>query len=151
MKEKYDNYEKKLMSIINNCDNINIYVDKVNGKYEYRRIGYDATNYKYIDRIETDGIFVEENVNSCFLEDANYAIIKTYEGLDIKKISVILSTMLYGMVSSYVLRKGDEQLILKLEDSVKGDLNNFELCTDSPSFAICPVGDQASIVRKLEC
>ena len=151
MKEKYDNYEKKLMSIINNCDNINIYVDKVNGKYEYRRIGYDATNYKYIDRIETDGIFVEENVNSCFLEDANYAIIKTYEGLDIKKISVILSPMLYGMVSSYVLRKGDEQLILKLEDSVKGDLNNFELCTDSPSFAICPVGDQASIVRKLEC
>ena len=151
MKEKYDNYEKKLMSIINNCDNINIYVDKVNGKYEYRRIGYDATNYKYIDRIETDGIFAEENVNSCFLEDANYAIIKTYEGLDIKKISVILSPMLYGMVSSYVLRKGDEQLILKLEDSVKGDLNNFELCTDSPSFAICPVGDQASIVRKLEC
>ena len=151
MKEKYDNYEKKLMSIINNCDNINIYVDKVNGKYEYRRIGYDATNYKYIDRIETDGIFVEENVNSCFLEDANYAIIKTYEGLDIKKISVILSPMLYGMVSSYVLRKGDEQLILKLEDSVKGDLNNFELCTDSPSFAICPVGEQASIVRKLEC
>ena len=151
MKEKYDNYEKKLMSIINNCDNINIYVDKVNGKYEYRRIGYDATNYKYIDRIETDGIFVEENVNSCFLEDANYAIIKTYEGLDIKKISVILSPMLYGLVSSYVLRKGDEQLILKLEESVKGDLNNFELCTDSPSFAICPVGDQASIVRKLEC
>lgn len=151
MKEKYDNYEKKLMSIINNCDNINIYVDKVNGKYEYRRIGYDATNYKYIDRIETDGIFVEENVNSCFLEDANYAIIKTYEGLDIKKISVILSPMLYGMVSSYVLRKGDEQLILKLEDSVKGDLNNFKLCTDSPSFAICPVGEQASIVRKLEC
>ena len=151
MKEKYDNYEKKLMSIINNCDNINIYVDKVNGKYEYRRIGYDATNYKYIDRIETDGIFAEENVNSCFLEDANYAIIKTYEGLDIKKISVILSPMLYGMVSSYVLRKGDEQLILKLEDSVKGDLNNFELCTDSPSFAICPVGDQTSIVRKLEC
>ena len=151
MKEKYDNYEKKLMSIINNCDNINIYVDKVNGKYEYRRIGYDATNYKYIDRIETDGIFAEENVNSCFLEDANYAIIKTYEGLDIKKISVILSPMLYGLVSSYVLRKGDEQLILKLEDSVKGDLNNFELCTDSPSFAICPVGEQASIVRKLEC
>ena len=151
MKEKYENYEKKLMSIINNCDNINIYVDKVNGKYEYRRIGYDATNYKYIDRIETDGIFAEENVNSCFLEDANYAIIKTYEGLDIKKISVILSPMLYGLVSSYVLRKGDEQLILKLEDSVKGDLNNFELCTDSPSFAICPVGEQASIVRKLEC
>ena len=115
------------------------------------RSGYDATNYKYIDRIETDGIFAEENVNSCFLEDANYAIIKTYEGLDIKKISVILSPMLYGLVSSYVLRKGDEQLILKLEDSVKGDLNNFELCTDSPSFAICPVGDQTSIVRKLEC
>ena len=151
MKEKNDNYEKKLMSIINNCDDINIYVDEVNGKYEYKRIGYDATNYKYIDRIETDGIFAEENVNSCFLENANYAIIKTYEGLNVKKISVILSPMLYGMVSSYVLRKGDEQLISTLENSTKGDLNNFELCTDSPSFSICPVGDQVSIVRKLEC
>ncbi|MGN0993323.1 MAG: hypothetical protein ACI4PE_05335 [Bacilli bacterium] len=151
MKEKNDNYEKKLMSIINNCDDINIYVDEVNGKYEYKRIGYDATNYKYIDRIETDGIFAEENVNSCFLENANYAIIKTYEGLNVKKISVILSPMLYGMVSSYVLRKGDEQLISTLENSTKGDLNNFELCTDSPSFSICPVGEQVSIVRKLEC
>ena len=151
MKEKNDNYEKKLMSIINNCDDINIYVDEVNGKYEYKRIGYDATNYKYIDRIETDGIFAEENVNSCFLENANYAIIKTYEGLNVKKISVILSPMLYGMVSSYVLRKGDEQLISTLENSTKGDLNNFELGTDSPSWSICPVGDLVSIVRKLEC
>ena len=46
MKEKYDNYEKKLMSIINNCDNINIYVDKVNGKYEYRRIKNGDKKYQ---------------------------------------------------------------------------------------------------------
>lgn len=151
MKEKYDNYEKKLMSVIDICDDINIYVDKVDGKYEYRRIGYDATDYKYIDRIETDGFFAEEDADSCFLEDANYAIIKTYEGKNVKKVSVILSPMLYGIVSSYVLQKGDDQLISTLENSKKGDLNNFEICTDSPSFTICPVGDQVSIVRKLEC
>ena len=68
-----------------------------------------------------------------------------------KKVSVILSPMLYGIVSSYVLQKGDDQLISTLENSKKGDLNNFEICTDSPSFTICPVGDQVSIVRKLEC
>ena len=39
MKEKYDNYEKKLMSIINNCDNINIYVDKVNGDNPNKAVG----------------------------------------------------------------------------------------------------------------
>ena len=52
---------------------------------------------------------------------------------------------------SAVLQKGDDQLISTLENSKKGDLNNFEICTDSPSFTICPVGDQVSIVRKLEC
>lgn len=150
MKRKNDNYEEKLISIIDNCDNVNIYVDKVNGKYEYKINVSQDTEYKCVDRIETDGFFAEENASSCFLEDANYAIIKTYEGLDVKKVSVILSPMLYGMVSSYVLRKGDEQLISTLENSTKGDLNNFELCTDSPGFAICPVSNQSSIVRKLE-
>ena len=150
MKRKNDNYEEKLISIIDNCDNVNIYVDKVNGKYEYKINVSQDTEYKCVDRIETDGFFAEENASSCFLEDANYAIIKTYEGLDVKKVSVILSPMLYGMVSSYVLQKGDEQLILKLENSMKGNLNNFDFLSDAPGFAICPVSNQSSVVRKLE-
>ncbi|MGM9879014.1 MAG: hypothetical protein ACI31R_03220 [Bacilli bacterium] len=148
MKKDYDNFEERLLSLACECDNIDVYVDDVNGKYGYKRSCNDK--YKYVDRIETDGFFTDEDCNSCFLEDANYAIIRTYEGKEIKKISYILSPMLYGIVSSYVLRKGDEKLISMLENNKKGDLNNFESLSDDSSFAICPYTNQTSVVRKLE-
>lgn len=149
MKNKNNHYEELIKTIMD-CDNVNIYIDEANGKYEYQRVGCEPTGYKYIDRIDTDGVLIEEDVNSCFLEEASYALIKTYENRELKKVSAILSLEAYGMVSSYVLQKCDSEKILKFATCTKGNLNQFEKDSATSNFTICPVVENPLVVRKLE-
>lgn len=152
MKKKYDNYEKIMDEIekidkINMTDEneekimINVYVDKPDGKYEYKRVGYDATNYKYIDRIETNGNIQEEDCSFCCISDSDYVVIETYEGKELRKVSMILSYEAFGFLSSVLLKKGDYEIFSKLvskDEFFKGTLEDFSVSDSNSSFAICP-------------
>lgn len=129
-------------------NNLNIYVDDPNIEYEYKWITKNGACYKYIDRIETNGKLSEEENNVAQVTDSDYVMIKTYEGKEVKKISIILSYAMYGLFTSALLSCKNKELFPVLAKNTKGSLEHFVSEKEDPSFSICPVLKQRQINKK---
>ncbi len=141
MEEKYKNYENLIDVISENEDITSIYLDDADGKYEYKRTGHNNTDYKFIDIMDTDGIIKLENNKSCYVENASYVAIKTYEKDSLKKVLIILSLEGYGLLHSTILRSGNDNLFSKINSDngiVSYGIENYEIDEKSSSFSIIP-------------
>lgn len=144
MNDKKNSNEKLLSMIIESIDgDLGIYVGDPNGKYEYKRSMKENSCYDYIDLLETDGVFSEDDTDSCFIDDASYVVLRTYNHGDILKTNVLLSYEMYGLVSSRLLSNKDQNLFVKFNSKTKGTLDTYTVDEKDNCFSICPVSDNA--------
>ncbi len=129
-------------------NNLNIYVDDPNIEYEYKWVTKDGACYKYIDRIETNGMLSEEENSVAQVTDSDYVIIKTYDGKEVKRVSIILSYAMYGLFTSALLSCKNTELFPVLAQNTKGSLDHFVSDREAPSFSICPVSKSRQIDKQ---
>lgn len=129
-------------------NNLDIYVDDPNTEYEYKWVTKEGACYKYIDRIETNGKLSEEENNVAQVTDSDYVIIKTYEGKEVKKVSIVLSYAMYGLFAYTLLNCKNKELFPAFAQNTKGSLDDFVSDREDPSFSICPVSKQRQISKK---
>lgn len=149
MNDKKNNNERLLSMIIESIDgNLGIYVGDPNGKYEYKRSMKENSCYDYIDLLETDGIFFEDDTDSCFIDDASYVVLKTCNHGVVLRTNVFISYEMYGFMSSKLLSNKDQSLFVKFSEKTNGVLDTYTVDEKDNCFSICPVSDSNYVDNK---